>query len=200
MPWTTISRHSRHFAGGPDTFIGNTLELLLPWRIFTIPSCKICRALQEIQIYGVPHLDQARAARRRRKAAFQRWYDALLKTNEKVQNEERQELKDIMNRVWHMRTACGDGSDPALRKFHFEAWIAARGKCFFMTKDSRMGTGQGQVSEGNVVAVVAGLKMPLILAAVKEHFRLVGHAYVHGIMDGEAWPKDGSETKVISVE
>jgi hypothetical protein len=60
-----------------------------------------------------------------------------------------------------------------------------------------MGTGQGQISEGNVVAVVAGLKIPLILAPGKEYFRLVRHAYVHGIMDGELWRKDGSETKLL---
>ena len=29
--------------------------------------------------------------------------------------------------------------------------------------------------------------------------RLVGHAYVHRIMDGEAWPKDRNELRTISV-
>ena len=62
-----------------------------------------------------------------------------------------------------------------------------------------MGTGQGNILEGNVVAVVAGLSMPLILAPFGDHFRLVGHAYVHGIMYGEAWSEDRSELRTVSI-
>jgi hypothetical protein len=40
------------------------------------------------------------------------------------------------------------------------------------------------------VALIASLEMPLILSPVEEQFQVVGHAYVHGIMDGEGWPKD----------
>lgn len=130
---------------------------------------------------------------------FNKLYDALIATNEEARRQDREELKAIMNRVYFMKSIFGDGSDPALRKLYFEVWIATRGKCFFTTEDSRMGTGLGKISKGNVVAVIAGLKMPLILAPVEGNFRLVGHAYIHGIMNGEVWPADRNETRIINV-
>jgi len=38
------------------------------------------------------------------KAAFGRWYNALLETNKQVQKEESQNLKEMMNRIWYMRS------------------------------------------------------------------------------------------------
>ena len=134
------------------------------------------------------------------KAAFERWYTALLETTDKVQKEVRQDLKEMMNRVWYMRSIFGDASDPAVRVFHFRAWLLSRGKCFFITENSRMGTGQGKISQGDVIAIVAGLNMPLVLTPVGNHFRLAGHIYVPGIMYGEAWPDQHSELSIICVE
>jgi len=157
-----------------------------------------------------PYLDVEKKTRRSNfdpekigedKLAFRRWYDALLETNRQALREETQEHKDMINRVWCISTlhSCGAGSDPGLRIFHYRAWMASRGKRLFLTKDARMGSAQGDVSLGDVVAVVAGLKMPLILSPVGSQFRLVGHGYVHGIMDGEAWPKDGNGLRIITL-
>ncbi len=70
---------------------------------------------------------------------------------------------------------------------------------FFFTKDARMGTAQGKVCLGDVVAVVAALKMPLILSPIGSQFCLVGHSYVHGIIDGEAWPTGGNSLRTITL-
>jgi hypothetical protein len=120
------------------------------------------------------------------KAAFGRWYNALLETNKQVQKEESQNLKEMMNRIWYMRSIHGDDSDPGLREFHFNAWFISSGKCFFATTNAIMGTCQGKISKGDVMVVVAGLSMPLILTPFGNLFHLVGHAYSHGIMNGEA--------------
>jgi hypothetical protein len=138
---------------------------------------------------------------REHKLAFKRWYDALLETNKRVLREKTQDQKDRMNRIWCTRTLHpgGDGSDPGLGRFHHHAWSTSRGRRLFLTKDARMGTAQGDVSLGDVVAVVAGLKLPLILSPVGSQFRLVGHGYIHGIMDGEAWPKDGNGLRIITL-
>ena len=61
--------------------------------------------------------DDARTA----KAAFGHWYNELLETNEEVHKEVRQDLKELKNRVWYMRSIFGNGSDPELRIFHFHA-------------------------------------------------------------------------------
>jgi hypothetical protein len=62
-----------------------------------------------------------------------------------------------------------------------------------------MGTCQGKISKGDVMVVVAGLSMPLILTPFGNLFHLVGHAYSHGIMNGEAWPKDRNELRIITI-
>jgi len=49
------------------------------------------------------------------------------------------------------------------------------------------------------MVVVAGLSMPLILTPFGNLFHLVGHAYSHGIMNGEAWPKDRNELRIITI-
>ncbi|XTI94843.1 hypothetical protein V2W45_1257337 [Cenococcum geophilum] len=74
-------------------------------------------------------------------SAFNKWYDALLEGNRRVLKEERQDLRDMMNRIWCDRTLHpgGEGSDAELRMFHYQAWNVSRGKKFFLT-DKGMGT------------------------------------------------------------
>ncbi|KAK5940735.1 hypothetical protein PMZ80_007152 [Knufia obscura] len=100
--------------------------------------------------------------------------------------------------------------------FHSAARTFSTRKGFFITEAGRMGTaaarveaGQGEprravnlVEAGDQIAVLAGLEMPLVLRPVnigdgkgaigdeqkgKRVYRLVTHAYVHGIMYGEVW-------------
>lgn len=69
-------------------------------------------------------------------------------------------------------------------------------KCFFYTEKGYFGTMADplpvSVADGDVVAVVGGLGMPLVLRPFDGGYRLICHAYVHGMMHGEAWPEDGS--------
>jgi hypothetical protein len=57
--------------------------------------------------------------------------------------------------------------------------------------------GLTKASLGDPVAVVEGLKMPLILLPIGNQFRLVRHGYVYGIMDGEARRTDGNGLRTI---
>lgn len=63
----------------------------------------------------------------------------------------------------------------------------------FVTEGGRLGLGPGKMRDGDIVVVVCGAEVPLVLRPVQEEgmaedglFELVGEAYVHGIMDGEA--------------
>jgi hypothetical protein len=38
---------------------------------------------------------------------------------------------------------------------------------------------------GDVVAILPGCTTPIVLRAAGDHFRVVGEAYVHGVMEGE---------------
>lgn len=60
--------------------------------------------------------------------------------------------------------------------------------------------------EGDIIAILAGGRVPYVLrpALTRNHddascrlYTFVGDAYVYGIMDGQAWPKDSSELSVI---
>lgn len=60
-----------------------------------------------------------------------------------------------------------------------------------------MGLAEGKAEVGDLVFVVRGTSIPLILRLSKpendnithksNRYKLIGRAYVHGIMDGEMW-------------
>ena len=104
--------------------------------------------------------------------------------------------------------------------FYSSAIAFSNRKGFFVTEAGRMGTaparvetsqnGQARavnlVQAGDQIAVVAGLEMPIILRPVvegdsaeggavkygKRVYKLVTHAYVHGIMYGEGWEDESA--------
>ncbi|KAF4625441.1 hypothetical protein G7Y89_g12730 [Cudoniella acicularis] len=68
---------------------------------------------------------------------------------------------------------------------------------FFRTSKGRFGWGPDQMRDGDVVCIFDGAAVPLVLRPVLAgQFEVVGDAYVHGIMDGEAM-KLGLEAKEI---
>jgi hypothetical protein len=137
--------------------------------------------------------------------AFGCWYDYLVRGEKKLEREllERgmvpeqitAEFLTDFNMVCALRF---DGEDLA-GKFQDTVWGLNRGKTFFMSKEGWMGIAEGGIQEGDVVALIAGLEMPLILSPVGGHFRVTAHAYVHDIMDGEAWPKSLDEMRLFNI-
>lgn len=134
------------------------------------------------------------------KNAFKRWYNALLKTNDAAAKETTQDGKEFINRALFVRSIFWEDSDRDVRLVHFNVMARAKGKYLFVTKHGRIGLGVGNILPGQKIAVVAGLEMPLVLESVGKRYRLVGHAYVHGIMKGEAWPADSRELTTVSIE
>jgi len=59
---------------------------------------------------------------------------------------------------------------------------------FFITEKGHLGSGPPEMRLGDLICVVFGSKTPLILRQLEPEstYELVGHAYVHGIMHGEA--------------
>ncbi|KAE8446732.1 hypothetical protein EG329_011637 [Mollisiaceae sp. DMI_Dod_QoI] len=67
--------------------------------------------------------------------------------------------------------------------------LAYLGRRLFRTKENYLGIGPQSLEEGDEVWVLAGARVPFILrrdGKGDEKWRLVGEAYVHGIMNGEA--------------
>ncbi|KAK4098440.1 hypothetical protein N658DRAFT_223075 [Parathielavia hyrcaniae] len=70
-----------------------------------------------------------------------------------------------------------------------------------LTSRGYLGITTTSVREGDTVWVVAGSRLPLIFrdAGVAGEYRLVGGAYVHGFMHGEALGSDASFVDMLAV-
>jgi hypothetical protein len=73
-----------------------------------------------------------------------------------------------------------------------------RGRRMFRTDGNLLGMGSRSVEVGDEVWVLKGGNVPFVLRRVKEGvYRLVGDAYVHGIMHGEAIPTRCDFRKIL---
>ncbi|KAM7208243.1 Heterokaryon incompatibility protein (HET) domain containing protein [Naviculisporaceae sp. PSN 640] len=72
---------------------------------------------------------------------------------------------------------------------YYEAFVSqGLNRRFFITEKGHLGSGPPEMQLGDVICVAFGFKTPVILRELEEDskYELVGHAYVHGIMHGEA--------------
>lgn len=87
-----------------------------------------------------------------------------------------------------MRTYCQHlEQNPASKNIHFIALSKTEGNHVFATENKRLGMATAAVQEGDEVLLIAGLRLPMIARKVGGAYRLIGAAFVHGIMLGEAW-------------
>lgn len=93
-------------------------------------------------------------------------------------------------------TEQGDSTSPVINhrvegRFEGKSSFAAKlsavfQRRVFVTRKGFVGLTAKHVRPDDVVAVLLGGQLPFILRQIEDHFVLVGEAYVHGIMDGEA--------------
>ena len=68
-------------------------------------------------------------------------------------------------------------------------WSASRfssGRRVFATKQGKIGLGPTVLRDGDLCCVLFGAQVPFILRSTGDKYKLVGEAYVHGVMKGEA--------------
>jgi len=73
------------------------------------------------------------------------------------------------------------------------------GNTFFLTKRGDMGFAEGIIKEGDLVAMICFVEMPLILRPDGDNYRLVTHAYLHGMMFGREMMRDEYEVEFITL-
>ena len=66
------------------------------------------------------------------------------------------------------------------------------GERFFVTNDGHFSFGPGTLDVADCIMLFAGATKPMVVRLSCGEYRLLGNAYVHGIMGGEAWP-DGEQ-------
>ena len=62
-------------------------------------------------------------------------------------------------------------------------------RCLSTTVNSHLALVPMSASTDDQIVVFSGGKLPLVLRATGSSFRIIGPCYMHGIMDGEAFPK-----------
>lgn len=85
----------------------------------------------------------------------------------------------------------------AIELAFLDRMVVCTGRRMFRTGTGRLGLGPAACREGDRVALFRGGNMPLVLRADGGSWRLVGAAYVHGIMYGEAF--DDKRCKTMQV-
>lgn len=72
-----------------------------------------------------------------------------------------------------------------------EAWKKAIGSVFLWTRDGHIGTGPVATQEGDVIALIQGVRTPMILRASEplypDRYTVIGPAFINGMMEGEKW-------------
>jgi hypothetical protein len=85
-----------------------------------------------------------------------------------------------------------NGDQKACR-FHVLAFHYCKGTRLFITSEGYLGKGLKAIREGDLVALIAGVDLPMIIRKEGDLYRLKGPAYIHGIMNGEKWPTDDND-------
>lgn len=80
--------------------------------------------------------------------------------------------------------AAAKGGDRNWFQAHAENWIY--GKKLFCTRNGTLGIGPGVLQSGDICCILFGVSVPIILRPVGLAYRLVGEAYIHKVMQGEA--------------
>ncbi|OTA65230.1 hypothetical protein K449DRAFT_463351 [Hypoxylon sp. EC38] len=71
---------------------------------------------------------------------------------------------------------------------------------FFKTDTGAFGAGAHAIAAGDKIALVGGVTIPMVVRQVHgDTYRVISPAYVCGIMQGEAWPKDPSSLTSITI-
>jgi hypothetical protein len=80
-----------------------------------------------------------------------------------------------------------------LRSAFISTSLSISGSILFLTTTGHIGVTIGDVERGDTIALLSGSQRPIVIRRQQNgQWRCVASAYVAGIMQGEAWPKDKS--------
>ncbi|KAK5079469.1 hypothetical protein LTR70_009424 [Exophiala xenobiotica] len=87
-----------------------------------------------------------------------------------------------------------------VNKFYFDLNLSCKGRSFFVTRKGYFGLGPLILQPGDECHIFKGARVPFILRRTDgEFYKLLGEAYVHGIMNGELVPEHGTDLSWSSI-
>ncbi|CAN9195532.1 unnamed protein product [Alternaria alternata] len=84
-------------------------------------------------------------------------------------------------------------------QFDHSVSLTSNGRRFMLSEGNRMGWVPENTTFGDVIAVLTGSGDPVVLRPGKDGYVVIGTAYVHGIMDGEAMPDDAELSSITLI-
>jgi hypothetical protein len=85
-------------------------------------------------------------------------------------------------------------------RVHYSLDVHMSNRVLFVTSDQQLGKGPASMQSGDQVWLLRGAKVPYILRPLGlSKYELVGEAYIHGIMQGEAWTDDSESLTTITL-
>ncbi|KAI0544977.1 heterokaryon incompatibility protein-domain-containing protein [Xylaria curta] len=92
--------------------------------------------------------------------------------------------------------------DDAARQRHDNIIRRSFYQTIFRTKSGRLGMAPHPIRSGDEIKIFAGGRFPMIVRPSKGRntFQLISPAYVHGIMEGQAWLKEGNDLQKFVIE
>ncbi|KAJ5062687.1 heterokaryon incompatibility protein-domain-containing protein, partial [Bipolaris maydis] len=89
-----------------------------------------------------------------------------------------------------------------IKAFYHSLLGAILDRRFFIASNGCMGMGPPEMQPGDSIVILLGSTVPFCIRAMQDapngNYRLVGDAYVHGLMDGEGVPND-CEEKIVQI-
>jgi hypothetical protein len=111
-------------------------------------------------------------------------------------NPERQHLTS--NDYW--KILCAVKTHPDIRNVHHQIWMMSRDCTSFVTKSGYIATAPRSIRAGDVIALIPGVRFPMVLRGEEKLFTVVTSAHVHGMMKGEIWEEWKTKVERIVIE
>jgi hypothetical protein len=77
-----------------------------------------------------------------------------------------------------------------VQQFHHMVIESLRFQTIFKTQSGKLGIASHSIAVGDQVILYSGGRLPMVVRQQEQFYRLISPGYVHGIMRGEAWPKN----------
>jgi hypothetical protein len=91
--------------------------------------------------------------------------------------------------------------NPMAKLFHVHAFLGAIKKAFFITENGYIGTASHSIAAGDQIVLLFGLRVPIVLRKGDDgrSYRLMGPAFVNGVMYGEVWKETNPELAQFTI-
>ena len=112
------------------------------------------------------------------------------------------EASELLQKLRTVRKSIDRSGSPGWRQWMLDASRSCHNRRFFVTRRGFFGLGPSVLREGDICSVLFGGTVPFILRRKGTGYLLLGEAYLHGVMRGEAiemWKRNELQEQVLKL-